>query len=479
MRVLVTHSNILENDPKQIQKMRPFPPIGTLYVVSELIEAGFDVTFFDPTFDTSFETGLGKIKEINPEILVICEDNFNFISKMCLTHMRDTAFRMIQEAISSGSVTIAAGPDVSDHFERYFENGLHYAITGEPDNTIRELCLAIQDKKDKTNIPGIIFQDKNKEIFRCESREVEPNPDRFEPPARDLVNMDRYRDAWLEKHGYFMLNMASSRGCSYRCKWCAKPIWGNQMAQRLPERTAEEMAKIKRQYHPDRIWFTDDIFGHDARWLETFLKRLKELDGILPFVIQTRPDLITRESVDLLQQSGCMEIWIGAESGSQRILNSMNKGLTVNKIEEAVALIQKAGIRACTFIQLGYIEETLDDIKATIKLIRKTKPDDIGISVTYPLPGTEFYQSVKTELGDKQNWDHSNDLAMMFQGRYQTVFYRLLHDVLHEEVLFRQSLKNTSDEVSISDHLDNLLDGWFELGKLEIQARIPVPGDCE
>jgi len=139
--------------------------------------------------------------------------------------------------------------------------------------------------------------------------------------------------------------------------------------------------------------------------------------------------------VEALRSAGCREVWLGAESGSQKILDAMNKGTRVAEIVQARRLLGVAGIRVGFFLQLGYLGEELDDILATRRLVREARPDDVGVSVSYPLPGTKFYEMVKEQLGDKRHWQESNDLEMMFAGTYISDFYRLLRDLLHDEVV--------------------------------------------
>jgi anaerobic magnesium-protoporphyrin IX monomethyl ester cyclase len=253
-------------------------------------------------------------------------------------------------------------------------------------------------------------------------------------PAWDLIDIERYRRTWRQAHGYFSLNMASSRGCSFRCNWCAKPIWGNQYLQRPAREIAAEMIHLRRHYRPDHIWFADDIFGFRVDWVNEFATALAENGGGVPFTIQLRADLVSPRMTEALRAAGCREVWLGAESGSQKILDAMNKGTRVAEVHDARRLLGTAGIRVGYFLQLGYSGEELEDILATRRLVEETRPDDVGVSVSYPLPGTKFYETVKAQLGAKTHWNESNDLEMMFAGTYRSEFYRAIRNLLHEEV---------------------------------------------
>jgi anaerobic magnesium-protoporphyrin IX monomethyl ester cyclase len=193
------------------------------------------------------------------------------------------------------------------------------------------------------------------------------------------------------------------------------------------------MRLLKETVRPDHVWFADDIFGLTPKWITSFAEAVAQLEARMPFMIQCRADLLTSDVVEALATAGAEEVWIGVESGSQRILNAMDKGTTVAEVRSATRTLKANGVRACWFLQLGYPSETWDDLIRTRDLVRDEQPDDIGVSVAYPLPGTKFYTMVEEQLGERQNWQHTDDLAMLFQGTYTTAFYRLLRDALHDE----------------------------------------------
>ena len=290
--------------------------------------------------------------------------------------------------------------------------------------------------------------------------------------AWDLVDIERYRAMWLKTHGYFSLNMAASRGCPFRCAWCAKPIWGNQYLQRDAAEVAAEMTHLKRRFNPDHIWFADDIFGFRVDWVAEFAATLKAADARIPFTIQTRADLVSQRMAEVLRDAGCREAWIGAESGSQRVLDAMNKGTTVTEIRVARERLKAVGIRVGFFIQLGYMGETLSDILATRELLDAARPDEIGVSVSYPLPGTKFYELVKAQLGGKTHWQESNDLDMMFHGTYTSDFYRAVRNLMHDQITL-QAGETPLDGVERRRVQDALERRWEELLREELQYRSP------
>ncbi|HEY7392728.1 MAG TPA: radical SAM protein [Bryobacteraceae bacterium] len=429
--VLLTHGNHLLHDRKQVEKMQPYPPLQTLFAAAVLREAGIAVDLCDVTFDSPEEAFEAALEAAQPRLVVVCEDDFNFLSKMCLGRNRELAFWMARIARERGIPCAVHSSDSSDHPLEYLVAGFDYVLSGEVETTLLELVRgdAVQ------GIAGLIYRDSATGKFNRTARRVpRTNLDTLPEPARDLVAMDRYRAAWHAAHGYFSLNMVSSRGCPYRCNWCARPIWGASYHARSAQLVAREMLNVKRRYNPDHIWFADDIFALSGQWTLQFADCVESLGARIPFKMQSRCDLMTRDTVSALERAGCCEVWMGAESGSQRILDAMEKGIRVEQVYRARENLRRNGIRAGFFLQFGYPSETWDDILQTIHLVRESMPDDIGVSVSYPLPGTRFHQLVASQMAGPANWRESGDLAMMFRGAFSSEFYRALAEALHLEV---------------------------------------------
>ncbi|MBV9727299.1 MAG: radical SAM protein [Gammaproteobacteria bacterium] len=442
--ILVCHSYFLRFDSKQVERRKPYPPLATLQCAALLRRAGHQVSLFDAMLAGDLTEYQSTLHRVRPQLVVLYEDNFNFLTKMCLGKMRNAACEMIAAAQHAGARVIAAGSDVSDAPEPYLRAGADVTLKGEGLPSLLELVRrlelapsassrALVDSVSGTaTLAGGL-------VTAINGAQLLPEAELSERAAWDLIDMDRYRDVWLSAHGYFSLNLAASRGCSFRCAWCSKPIWGNRYLQRAPATVGEEMSYLKRRFSPDHIWFTDDIFGFRVDWVREFAAVTRACDGAVPFTIQTRADLLSERMVEALREASCAEAWLGAESGSQRILDAMNKGTTVDEILTARARLGAAGIRVGFFIQLGYLGEELADILATRALLSAAQPDEVGVSVAYPLPGTHFHELVKAQLGSKTHWQDSDDLAMMFRGTYTSQFYRCIRDLLHAEVSLRSS----------------------------------------
>lgn len=443
LSILVCHSYFLRFDQKQQQRAKPYPPLATLQVAARLRRAGHRVSFFDAMLADSTLEYEQLLQATLPQLVLLYEDNFNFLSKMCLGKMRDACCEMISAAHRTGARVIAGGSDATDAPEPYLRAGADLVLLGEGLETLDALLgrLNANPRQDiaqlSTGLTGIATL-RDGEVITTRTVAFPHAQQQTMLPAWELVDMERYRSVWRAAHGFFSLNMAASRGCSFRCAWCAKPIWGNQYLQRSAAEVAAEMTHLKRTHDPDHVWFADDIFGFRVDWVTEFARALRDAGGGIPFTIQTRADLISDRMASALKEAGCKEAWIGAESGSQRVLDAMNKGTTVAEILTARARLKAVGIRVGFFIQLGYLGEELMDVLATRRLIDNARPDDVGVSVSYPLPGTKFHDLVKEQLRDKTHWQESNDLDMMFQGTYTSEFYRAVRNLLHDQVTLDQ-----------------------------------------
>jgi anaerobic magnesium-protoporphyrin IX monomethyl ester cyclase len=476
LSILVCHSYFLRLDQKQTARAKPYPPLATLQVVSLLREAGHRVSFFDAMLAEGIDEYHRLLRAEAPQLVLFYEDNFNFLSKMCLATMRRAACDMIGSARRAGARVVAAGPDVSDAPGPYLRAGADLTLVGEGLSTLLALLPRIDAQLDIKNVDLVrglsgVASLAGGKVMTASGTKGLALAQNAGLAAWDLVDMDRYRSVWMKAHGYFSLNMAASRGCSFRCTWCAKPIWGNQYLQRSPLEVAAEMSHVKRAFNPDHVWFADDIFGFRVDWVADFAAATQAADAQIPFSIQTRADLISARMAVALRDAGCNEAWIGAESGSQKILDAMNKGTTVPEILTARDRLKSVGIRVGFFIQLGYLDEQLDDILATRDLLSAARPDDIGVSVSYPLPGTKFYDLVKAQLRAKTHWQESNDLDMMFHGTYTSDFYRAVRNLLHDQVSLQAAAASGSlEHCGAAKAIERR---WQELSTDELKYRSP------
>ena len=429
--VLFTHSYFYKLDPKQWRFKQPYPPLATLLAAAVIRDAGFTVSMFDTGLKDSPSEIISAIRNNKPEYLVIYDDGFNYLTKMCLTNMREAAFMMAKIGKRFGCTVIVSSSDSTDHYEKYFLNGVDYVVRGEGEETLKSLLTTLKSRKPVTDLEGIVYKRGIETVVNA-SRPVMRELDQLPLPAWDLIDLAPYRKIWMKHHGYFSLNLATTRGCPFKCNWCAKPIYGNRYNSRSVQHVVKEIELLLHQYKPDHFWMSDDIFGLKPGWVQEFRDVVRARKLNFKYKIQSRVDLLLEDdTMQALSESGAETIWVGAESGSQKILDAMDKGTTVDQIFSAARLMRENNIRVAFFLQFGYLGETKADIDATIQMVLDLMPDEIGISVSYPLPGTKFYDKVKGQLLEKQNWSDSDDLDMMFASTFNNRYYKELHRYVH------------------------------------------------
>ncbi len=437
--VLLGQAYYLRFDPKLYQAQQPYAPLGTLYAASCLRERGHAPALFDAMLSDSTSHWRHALARHRPTLAAIYEDSFNYLSKMCLLRMREAALEMIDHAREADVPVVVSGSDATDHAEVYLRRGAAAVILGEGEVTLADLADRVAARQPVDDVPGIAYLDDSRALRRTATRPFIKSLDDLPFPAWDLVDIKKYRDIWYSRHGYFSMNLATTRGCPYHCNWCAKPIYGQRYATRSPKKVVEEIAWLKREFAPDHFWIVDDVFGLKPGWVEEYAALVNAQQVRVPFRCLMRADQVTGAVAAALASAGCRMLWMGAESGSQKVLDAMEKGLNVEDIRSANRLLRSHGIDVGVFLQFGYPGETWADIEATLSLAREIEPADIGVSVSYPLPGTRFYDRVREELGAKRNWTDSSDLSTMYKATYEPEVYRRVHGLVHHEFRARKS----------------------------------------
>lgn len=448
LRLLFGQSYHLAFDPKLWREMKPYPPLGALYGAAVAREAGHQVRFYDSMLAEDHTAWRQALDRHRPDVVVLFEDNFNYLTKMCLSRMREAGFEMIGMARRVGARVVVCGSDASDRPQAYLQAGAEFVIRGEGERALLDLLAWIGggDAARPCPVAGVSCLGAGGALVENARAPVVRALDELPLPAWDLVNLKRYRAIWRRRHGRFSINLVTTRGCPYHCNWCAKPIWGQRYASRSPENVAAELAELQRAAGVEHVWFMDDIFGLKPQWVERFADCLEARGVRIRFKCLTRPDLLRRPGeIEALARAGCEVVWMGAESGSQKILDAMEKGTRVEDIEQTSAKLKAAGIRVGHFIQFGYPGERWSDIRQTLRMLRRVLPDELGISVSYPLPGTPFHARVAAQLGGQRNWRDSDDLAMLFRGTYRTAFYRALHRYAHRSLAWHRTLRRLRD----------------------------------
>ena len=412
--ILLTHAYFLKYDVIEKRVMKPYPPLGILYLSAYLKRAGFSVEVFDSTFrdPKDFEEA---VRRIRPKIVGIYA---NIIT-------RDNVFTMTRIAKENGvQFVVCGGPDAPEWAELYFSKGVDIIGTNEGERTLEELIPWLNNKglSGLDDLPGVIYS-RNGRVARTAPRQTITDLDSLPWPDRDVLVMEDYFKAWKSKHGESSVSLITARGCPFHCAWCSSEVFGHTHRQRSPKNVVDEMLMIKQKYSPDIMWISDDVLTINRKWSLQFFDEVKRRSAQHPYECLSRVDLVDRQILHGLKESGCFRIWYGAESGSQHVLDSMTKGTTVQQVREAARITQEEGIQAGFFILLGYPEETTADIRKTIDLLKTSRPDVFGTSVAFPMKGTEFYKRVNDRIIPNENWSSRNQNKLLFKARYPRLYY--------------------------------------------------------
>ena len=406
--------------------MRPYPPLGILYISGYLEDQGIDNEVFDTTFSTktAFRTYLITHR---PKVIGIY---VNLMTKLNVLEM----IGFLKEHLPQTAI-ILGGPEVRYSAENFLRYGANYIVIGEGEETMSELvrtlvlepAMGLQTAsanlvETAAEIPGIAFLENNKFIQTPERQKIR-DLDELSIPNRKKINLRQYLDVWKKHHGRNALSISTMRGCPYTCKWCSRAVYGLSYRRRSPEKLVEELLEIKKAYDPDSLWFVDDVFTISHRWLTAFRDELKRHELIIPYECITRADRLNEEVIATLKETGCFRIWIGAESGSQKIIDLMDRRVDVNQVRDMIKLTRKHGIEAGTFIMLGYPGETEEDIEETIRHLKQSNPDHFTITVAYPIKGTELYQEIEAIQTTNLDWSTSNDRQIDFKRTYSRKYY--------------------------------------------------------
>lgn len=423
MKLLLANSYFLENDPNERKIMKPYPPLGLLYVASALKEAGHEVGVFDGTFRSPSEFRR-ELQAFQPDLVGVYA---NVIT-------RDVSLQLLAQARELGRASIVGGPDPTGDGDAYLAAGALAVVRGEGEDTARELVAHLEREgfdADLRGIPGLRLA-RNGDAENTAARDRISALDDLPHPDRDLIGIDQYMEAWKRRHGHSSVSLIASRGCPYHCTWCSREVFGGTVRQRSPESVLEEIELITERYQPDQLWFADDVLTLNRKWILEVARGMKERGLARRFECLSRVDRVDEEVVEALKEAGCFRLWYGAESGSEKMVQAMHKGFTVEKVRESVALTMDKGIEAGLFILIGYPGERVRDLFRTLKMIRELRPHYCGGSVAFPIKGTPFYEEVRHLLSDDYAWSSRNENRLSFRGRYPRVFYwfatRLLHN---------------------------------------------------
>lgn len=423
--LLLTHGYFLHEDPKELQIMKPYVPLGILYICSHLRQQGIDVDVFDSTFSTRQEL-LAYLQSTPPSVLGVYANLMT----------RRNVIEILKFAKQAGWKTIVGGPEPGAYVSEYLEHGADVVVLGEGEITLQELLPAMMEgiSDDLAKVNGIAFRASSGEICTTSPRAQIPDLDAQPWPARECVDIDRYLRTWREAHGKGSVSIITARGCPYRCRWCSHQVFGITHRRRKPELVVDEIEHLLTRYRPEMVWVADDVFTINHAWLRTFAAEMKRRTLRIPFECISRADRLNEEAADMLAELGCFRVWIGSESGSQRILDAMERGVKVEQVQKAVAMCRSRGIQTGMFLMWGYEGEELQDIEATIAHVKRTDPDVFFTTLAYPIKGTSYYNAVHDRVVNEKPWAETSDRESSVLNRRSRQFYDIADRLLRDEV---------------------------------------------
>lgn len=414
MDILLSHGYFIAEDEHEQKIMKPYPTLGLLYISSHLKAKGFDVDLFDSTFENlaGFEAHLHQSRP-------------NLVGLYCNLMTKQNVLTMIDLCKKVDATVIVGGPEPPSYAEEYLNYGADIVVVGEGEVTLEELIphIAQRGLRQLESILGIVFCNQAGEIVKTAPRPQIPQLSDQPWPDREAIPMQRYLDTWKTHHGLSSVSLITARGCPYTCTWCSHSVFGETHRRRTPQDVAEEVAWIKQHYNPDQLWYADDVFTIHPRWFLQYADELKQRNLRIPFECISRADRLNEKIIDALAEMGCYRLWIGAESGSQRILDAMQRRANIEDVQAKTKLLQAKGIQVGMFIMLGYHQEEVADIEATVDHLKKSNPDIFLTTVAYPIKGTKYYQAVEDNVTSHLRWSLRTDRDLNVAGRYSKRFY--------------------------------------------------------
>jgi anaerobic magnesium-protoporphyrin IX monomethyl ester cyclase len=443
MKVLLTHGYFIKEDLTEQKIMKPYPPLGILYLSAYLNQHGIQNKIFDTTFSSKEKLKKFLLKE-KPDYIAIY---INLMTKLNVLEI--ISFIKSRNELHSSKI-ILGGPEVRYNADDLLKHGADCVVIGEGENTLLELITTLDTKKieDLYKVNGIGYMNFDGAVFTPE-RSLISKLDDLPFPNREGINIKDYQKAWKERHKQDAVSVSTMRGCPYTCRWCSRAVYGLSYRRRSPKKVVEELRSIKENYNPDSIWFVDDVFTVSHIWLNEFNEELKKQNVKINYECITRSDRMNEEVLRLMKESGCFRVWIGAESGSQRVIDAMDRRINVSQMREMIKLTKKKGIEAGTFIMLGYPGETERDIEETIDHLKKSNPDHFTITVAYPIKGTEFYQEIETKQTGGFSWEKQTDRERDFKRTYPRKYYNYAVQRVHSEFNYYK-LRSENHSYSIS-----------------------------
>lgn len=445
MSIVLTHGYFIEEDEKEQKIMRPYPPLGLLYISAYLEEQGIKHEVLDSTF-SSQKKWLEEINKIQPKVIALYT---NLMTKVKIIELIQ---KVKENEALKGVKILLGGPDITYNWENYLKHGADFLVIGEGEETFLEFVQQLEGSQEYESVPGLAFVNRQGGVVKNPPRVKIKQVDEIPFPNRKKIDLSKYLDTWKRHHGKSTLNISTQRGCPYTCQWCSTAVYGQSYRRRSPKLVVDEIEYLIENYQPDALWFVDDVFTVSHKWIAAFSEEMQKRGISIPFECITRAERMNETIIQQLKTAGCFRIWIGAESGSQRIIDLMKRQVNINKVADMMKLTKKYGIETGTFIMVGYPTETKEDIDLTINYLKDANPDNFTITVAYPIKGTGLYGQIESQITQQPEWSTSTDREIDFQRTYPRKYYdhavrKIVNEVhfhktkLQGQILSKRALK--------------------------------------
>lgn len=423
MKLLLTHGYFLADDAKEQKIMKPYAPLGLLYLCAHLRAKGFDVEVYDSTFGSKAE--LFGLLESGPAAVLGIYANLM---------TRTNAVEIAERARAAGWQVIAGGPEPLNYAEEYLAHGVDVIVCGEGELALEQLLVSRMDRASWSGIAGLAFLSGDGRVVRTGAPRLIADLDAQPWPARDAVDIGKYLTTWRTHHGQGSMSLITARGCPYQCDWCSHSVYGHTHRRRSAVSVVDELEGMLERWSPEMLWIADDVFTIRHGWVQEYAAEMKRRGIRIPFECITRADRVDERVAETLAELGCFRVWIGSESGSQRLLDAMHRGVTVEQVQRAVGQLKSNGIQTGMFLMWGYDGEQMDDVEATIEHVKRCRPDVFFTTVSYPIKGTPYFDKVGERLVRLGGWRETSDREVQVRGRHSRRFYQLADRVLRSEV---------------------------------------------
>jgi anaerobic magnesium-protoporphyrin IX monomethyl ester cyclase len=413
-RVLLVDPYMAREDPMERKFVELYPSLGLLQLGSYLQAHNVEAAMTDLTFARSISPVQRDLRRFAPHVMGVHTKTLTFARCVEIT----------RAARAAGTFSVAGGPDAATRPTDYLDAGFDSVVVGEGEVTLVEMARAVAAGRDPAGIAGVVVR-RGGRLVRGAQRPYLKELDSLPLPAWDLIDMERYLGDWEGRTGERRAAVLTSRGCPFDCSWCSKPTFGRNFRQQSPKRVVEELTELQRRYRVDYVRFCDDVFGISRAWIEELLDRMREADLRLQFECLARVDLLKPDLLHRLRAAGLARVYVGVESGSQKMLDLMNRGTRLAQVERTAAALRAEGIRQFWFLMLGYPGETLEDIEATLQLFRRFSPEEYSVSIAVPFPGTRFHEAVKERLlGRRKARADEGGSKLLYEAAYPETLYK-------------------------------------------------------